>query len=248
LRKGEKSVIPGKRLDDPGITFDSVKYYFIERIRDSIDEIVFDQIYILSFSAEEDDLSQWRGYCPNGNGFSMGFNTDLLKQIMKKIYFDRCIYEKYNQEDKIKTIIDKWLVKLETEFGSSENKEDTVEKLMMEAIIVLLHVIPQIKDIAFKDEKEWRFIYIKTNGPVKFKTGKSMLVPYLEVPLAEEKNADGKWGPIKILDSVIVGPTPHGKLSKRSVEEMLKANGITLRSDDISGCEVKLSKIPYRIL
>lgn len=114
--------------------------------------------------------------------------------------------------------------------------------------ILLLYIIPQIKDFSFKDEEEWRSIYFSSNSPVKFKTGKSMLVPYFEVPLAKERNAKGKWGPIKILDSVIVGPTPHGNLSKRSVEEMLKANGIKLKPDEINGCEVKLSKIPYRLL
>lgn len=116
LRRGAKSALPGKKIDNPTIPFDSVKYYFIERIRDAIDELTLNQIYILSFSAKEDDLSQWRGYCPNGNGFSIGFRAkDLREQIAKGsiidplVNFDRCIYEKNEQEDKIRTIIDEWL-------------------------------------------------------------------------------------------------------------------------------------------
>jgi hypothetical protein len=35
--------------------------------------------FVCSFSEEKDLLSQWRGYCPEGIGFSLGFNFSTLK-------------------------------------------------------------------------------------------------------------------------------------------------------------------------
>ena len=34
--------------------------------------------FVTSFSADRDSLSQWRSYCPNGNGVCVGFRTDSL--------------------------------------------------------------------------------------------------------------------------------------------------------------------------
>ncbi|MDP3110818.1 MAG: hypothetical protein Q8M71_01795, partial [Thermodesulfovibrionales bacterium] len=40
------------------------------------------------------------------------------------------------------------------------------------------------------------------------------------------------------IDRIIIGPTPHKKLSKRSVEILMKKEGIN--------CKVENSRIPYR--
>jgi hypothetical protein len=36
--------------------------------------------FVASFSAEPDSLPQWRSYCPNGNGVSIGFRVECLKR------------------------------------------------------------------------------------------------------------------------------------------------------------------------
>jgi hypothetical protein len=35
-------------------------------------------VYIASFSEHKDVLSQWRGYCGKGNGYSIGFMPPVL--------------------------------------------------------------------------------------------------------------------------------------------------------------------------
>jgi hypothetical protein len=59
------------KVDDPEIFsrfFEGSKFEFETRP------------FVASFSQERDSLSQWRSYCPNGNGVSIGFRADCLKR------------------------------------------------------------------------------------------------------------------------------------------------------------------------
>jgi len=73
-----------------------------------------------------------------------------------------------------------------------------------------------------------------TVKPTKHRTGSSMIIPYCDIPLADKKEDL----PIK---EIIIGPTPHMDLSKKSAERFINSQGLT-------SCEIKPSKIPYRIL
>ena len=62
-----------------------IKHKILESIQqilkrlENVKEHEFHDIFICSFSRNDDQLSQWRGYCPDGNGFCIGFNTkDLI--------------------------------------------------------------------------------------------------------------------------------------------------------------------------
>jgi len=46
---------------------------------DILDDFNAIPIYICSFSREGDQLGQWRGYCNNGSGFSIGFDYKKLR-------------------------------------------------------------------------------------------------------------------------------------------------------------------------
>jgi Protein of unknown function (DUF2971) len=52
-------------------------------------------VFVTSFSADGDLLSQWRGYCPNGAGYSIGFVTEALcgEACMQGFYLAQCVYE-----------------------------------------------------------------------------------------------------------------------------------------------------------
>ena len=40
-------------------------------------------VYVCSFTLQGNLLSQWRGYCPDGSGFSVGFDPSKLAQLAK---------------------------------------------------------------------------------------------------------------------------------------------------------------------
>ena len=67
--------------------------------------------------------------------------------------------------------------------------------------------------------------------PIKFREGSSMLIPYMEMPLADS----GQKLPI---EDIIVGPTPTMNLSMESLVRYLRRSGVDSR---IASCG-----IPYR--
>ena len=96
-------------------------------------------------------------------------------------------------------------------------------------------IAPIYKDPSFKREKEWRFISPhKPYGwpDLNYREGLSMIIPYDDVKIS----IDDSPLPIK---EVIIGPTPHPKLSKGSVKSLLISNGITK-------AKVSNSVVPYR--
>src|SRR5271157_3885449 len=95
----------------------------------------------------------------------------------------------------------------------------------------LVKISSYIKDKSFRCEKECRIIYHREPKEVKYREGKSMIVPYIEFPFI-----DGGLFPI---GEIIVGPTPHPELSKLSIEYILN----TKKYEDV---EVVISEIPYR--
>lgn len=197
-------------------------------------ETILYHVYVCSFTENGDQLSQWRGYCPEGNCFSIGFKTDDLLPVMGKNSFtlEKCIYEPNIHDSLIDGIISKHmnLLKKELEAGPALSNMQATRTALSE----LTALIPQIKHATFEEEREWRFV--KNLGLPKeqdsqsfqFREGKSMIIPYIEVALDNIP-----------ISEVYIGPTPHKETSKDSVELLLKANGF-------SDCEIKLSETPYR--
>jgi len=71
-------------------------------------QIIHGEVYVTSFSEEHDQLSQWRGYCAKGPGFSIGFNLAKLKKLVKRIpngWLKKCIYEPRVKARKMERII-----------------------------------------------------------------------------------------------------------------------------------------------
>ena len=85
---------------------------------------------------------------------------------------------------------------------------------------------PILKHKKFKEEDEWRLIS-KPRGidGVQFRTGKSMLIPYVKINLDESLNMVGGDNNTEIfccIPEIYFGPTPHPNLSRTSLEMMLR--------------------------
>ena len=67
------------------------------------------QIFVSSFSANGNLLSQWRGYCPENNGFSIGLDYSELKYVARhqnsvNFYLLQCFYKREEQESIIQEL------------------------------------------------------------------------------------------------------------------------------------------------
>lgn len=204
--------------------------------------------YVCSFSDSEldDDLSQWRAYCPAG-GFAVGFPKARLEEIAFEHHymFKECVYDLDKQQKAIRDFIDlgpaddaKGQTSLAKDLGGSG------EAVKLQNVINrLIATAASLKDAAFRSEKEWRMVRYpgkdaKKKG-LRFRAKQGVVVPYMECSL-EFKDAavsKGMWEDIH----VVVGPTPHPEASKASLEELLRTHSPA----EVSG-EVTVSSVPYR--
>ena len=185
-------------------------------------QILHGAIYVTSFSEERDQLSQWRGYCAIGPGFSIGFNRAKLKKLVKRIptgLLKKCIYEPRVKEKKIERII-----------KPAESVNLNGRDFLLGMINKMLRIAPYFKDESFKEEKEWRLALVE-GGDALFREGDSLIIPYVEFELKDEN------GNLPI-DNIVIGPTLNMKESHSSLKLLLEKHKISANIEE--------SRIPYR--
>lgn len=183
-------------------------------------------IYVCSFSRKYDDLSQWRAYSPNANGFSVGFNYSKLKGMLPsgglfKLY--GCKYDNKSKEDEIKETIQ-----------NNKKTEDPDVHELHKIITTLSELAPCYKNDKFKDEEEWRLVVFIDKEKIKFREGKTMIIPYIEINLVDKDDN-------LPIDSICIGPTPYMAESELSLKILLEQN-------NMPNVKIIKSKVPYRML
>ena len=235
---------------------DNIAYMQIIRLLRNLDMFEYLKkdhgVYVFSLSKKGNDLSQWRAYSGDGGGYCIEFDAEILK-IARKLNLNQitCTYNRKKHKEKLKDIINATITKClnSTKYQEAINnfyKKDTTELTEEETEIIfnvgigffadILALAPKFKHERFCDEAEYRFYkYLKKEKgvPLRFRPGKTMLIPYQQIKIAETSAEM----PIK---RIIVGPTSHPDLSKKAVEDLLMAKSID--------CDVKLSEVPYRAI
>ena len=220
-------------------------------------------VFVCSFSRNKDKLSQWRGYCSGGDGYSLrlDFNESLLSRIKEnQLELVECIYaDDYDSPKPVLEFIESAL--------ASFNNTQAYDRLDNQINIALesfrfqekfLELATRLKHSAFEEEHEWRLVSAPmwlNEKQVKYRTGKSMLIPYIEIPLADEHG-------LLNIPEVWVGPTPHPTLAKSSAENFLIANMVYAYKNQVKSgpfdedmdygdqrenTKVSISNAPYRI-
>lgn len=197
------------------------------------------QLFVCCFSEKENDINQWRSYTPPKIGICIGFDgSPLVNRAMTAGWeFAYCIYERTNQKiwaDAILTACRKNGLKYGPDKSAPINQ--TYYSLFEKNVEHVLRVAARLKHSAYAEEKEWRLMspYLsQSRDPrIKFRTGESMLTPYIELEISGEAD--------ELLDilQVIVGPTPHTNPAHNAV--------VVLISGRVRRALTKSSGIPYR--
>ena len=195
----------------------------------------YPNIFVVSFSERGDLLSQWRAYCPNGAGLSIGFTYDQLLPAIKKespnARLVKCVYQLDEQVKIVDELLSRALSRVDKD--QPEDSSQIISALLMHDVSNLASVF---KHPAFEEEMEWRIVvgpFVSVMTDVSFRPGKSMLVPYCSFALcAKEERLE--------IQRVYVAPNPHGILSGWS------AIDATARYNAHSREGVHQSSIPYR--
>lgn len=184
--------------------------------------------FVFSLSEIRDDLSQWRGYCPETGGICIEFDYKMLLLILKEGQLSRCEYKPEEEEKLVRGYLDKKLPLL----GSDHDDEKVIKEFVEHILGTILILSPTLKDESFSKEKEYRIVYqCHSEKNIKYREGKSMIIPYIEFHLDDDNKLP--------ISKIWIGPTPHKELSKLSIESLLKTNGY-------EKVTVETSKIPYR--
>jgi hypothetical protein len=184
---------------------------------------------VASFCEEGDLLSQWRGYGSFGSAFSVGFKTEKIQDTISKNGFE-LIQCKYLDDAGYSEAVDHL-------FWSAVAESMKNDKTNSDFLGMFIKSIAGIKLKCFQEEKEWRIISSRPiqydNPNFKFRTGKSMIIPYYALPL----------DPSSIVE-IVIGPCQHPGLVKSAL------NGLATKynlKNIIEIDRIKVSLIPYRV-
>lgn len=209
---------------------------FLDKAEKALQDIRTINLFVCSFSENGNLLSQWRGYCPNGKGYSIGFNYAYFTQPMKKQDFKlgKCIYKQKEQTRIISAILNDTVSRFNDTIGLYPNDKEA-QKLINNFVKKVIQVAPLIKNESFSEENEWRLIsepIATIDQRIKYREGKSMIIPYYEFQLTDD-------GCILDIEEIYIGPTMHYELAAMSLATFLNAQTVKCKG-------IRPSKIPYR--
>lgn len=179
--------------------------------------------FIVSFSETKDLLSQWRGYCPQG-GYAIEFDVPEQKDFSTDFPIHKCIYSQSNKNIEANKLFD-LLIK------DKKNSPAAIKRLES----ITWSNFAKFKNEGFHEEKEHRIVrFVDSDSDIiKFRTKKSLIFPYIEVPI-----------PDNYITSIIIGPTQNPDLSRISIQTLLQ-NLIKNSNRHIShSCSIESSQVP----
>lgn len=206
------------------------------------------KFFVICFSGQNsgDLLSQWRGYGDDGQGIAIGFNEHVLKKVSDSvqmyeskeqqcILYNKVIYDKKSQENKIQEIVMHFLEKLNCQRDIELGINNSLESILLECFPRLYQEAIFMKNPFFKEENESRLVIYEgesnekienkefINSEKKYYIKNNQLVGYYDISLKEIKKQ-------KIL-KIVIGP--KSKLDKNTILSFLQDNGFSLQEENI---------------
>lgn len=234
---------------------DDYSEHFGAALYRSLDNMQGEDLYVSSFSEKPDLLSQWRGYCPGGSGYCIGFDQVLIAEYCEEqgIRLEKCLYEHDDQLGAVASIIftarDCFpsIPYTEEQFYSLpiNEKLDAMEEIRRQlkhelksdgdrviemACELLTGLASLFKHEGFHEEAEWRIISSRPDQEVCFRPGPSYVIPFISLYLLKAKP--------HALKRVIVGPNPNQPRAEKAAKILVERYGY---SADI----VTSSAIPF---
>lgn len=177
------------------------------------------QILVASFSEKGDLLSQWRAYCREGDGFSVGFSPDFLGERAKAQNFllAKCVYDLEQQKRICLDLINQACAE-----AAIKTTDEERASTMIDAVIPkIIRIAPALKHPSFVEEEEWRLIggpFALNDEHLDFRPGRYGVIPYFKFSLQCERGFRIK--------EIVAGPAPDKKKTVESAKYLVGAKGI----------------------
>jgi len=212
--------------------------FFLEWLTGSVFESA--SVYVLCFSEAHDQLSQWRGYTAHGRGICLSIDSTLLVERMQALgwTFQHCRYNRTSQLAWAEAILSRMRRESASNRPKIEDKAERFDAVIRNCLSDLLQVAATIKNEAFAEEREVRFISPMidiADKRIAYRAGRTTLIPYVQFQLAEGED------PLAIHE-IMIGPSPTQHLTKTAIAGVVTQNRLK------KPCVVSASQIPYREL
>ena len=197
---------------------------FANLLRDAVEPTNFqsrnEQLFVISFTTQRDDLNSWRHYGDDGYGVCFGFRVaDLVKTYRKNNEFGvdlRAVhYREEEQLDLVRLHIEKMI--------SIADASDPFASTFL--AMFLMNTAPTFKPLAFQSESEWRLVVgnfvteriPECARPLRFRARGRSVLPYVEVDISPNANLqpDHPFDRIKAELLPVAGVIVGSKMSRR---------------------------------
>jgi hypothetical protein len=171
--------------------------------------------FVCCFSAERDELGQWRAYADNGHGYALGFDGPMLEEAFAKkesqpipehhtfpiTYEEDALCEMHGE---IVSAVDLLISKMSRSPALAETINDRFAKLMTAFSLPIFTSSLFFKHKAYKNEREYRFMQIhQSDKPLEH-------IKYLKRPysLARFREFDWRSAAGSALREIVIGRPP----------------------------------------
>ncbi|MFQ5948420.1 MAG: DUF2971 domain-containing protein [Acidimicrobiia bacterium] len=200
----------------------------------------YPDFYSVSFCANGDLLSQWRGYGSSGGWYAIGFDAAGLVRPpspypQPERFLNRVIYDEATQLQILRGTADAMLALFATVDPIGSDLAEARARVFS-ALGELVGFAFSFKDPAWAEEQEWRAVYVIPDGElegVQFRPGGGVAVPYVSLEMGTDP--DDRL-PIR---EIVQGPRVDTDTAVRSLELLLAGNGY-------SDVDITVSSVPLR--
>lgn len=213
-------------------------------------------LFICCFSEAENSLNQWRAYSRGEGGFSIGFETNDLRDQASFIsaYIWPVIYDPRKQIAFISTLLNTALAeyaKAAATYPPAKQAQHRENWLRMFALAAA-PLAPLLKYHSFYEEREWRIIYVLRHmTELQFLPKPTSLSTYVDLDLAvinpmsptppEDHMGRPYTFPKRLpVQKLWMGPGYLRYNSKTAAKALLERNGYF-------GVDLSVSEIPFRV-
>jgi hypothetical protein len=202
---------------------DAAEKELYSRIQRQVEEVRGAHIFVASLSQNGDQLSQWRSYCGDGPGFSIGFSVEALERSCRREGWrlTKCTYDESVNMGVVLSLFDEHLHPfLEASRASASHSTSVV---MQEVSARLVEDIAlrgaAMKHPSFAEECEWRLVSpLMPESATHYREGRHTLIPYCSIELEGEERGEA-------VREVTVGPSSHPALSVHSCAAYIRKHG-----------------------
>lgn len=202
--------------------------------------------YVSCFCADGDLLSQWRGYAgsDSGGGYALGFKPPRNAFAWPQsnghgLALRRVIYDVAEQDRLLNDLITT-MVAILARSPTDIPHQNAFARHLVDGLV---EAATWCKHPSFREEGEWRIVYVRSNDPddkltVQHRPRGGVVVPYVALELNKKVGVGTESLPIAFVNC---GPGPEPELKRRGVMSLLATNA------DYAGVEVGVSVVPLRI-